>query len=69
VHELESAATEFLDADLALHKEAVEFGHTMLLCPWCPRRPENLTLLTFLAERLLRLEETVIERCVTFLPL
>ncbi|GAB1318227.1 hypothetical protein MFIFM68171_08437 [Madurella fahalii] len=62
VHELESATTGFFDAHLALHKEAVEFGHAMLRCVRCRFRPENLTLLTFLAERLLRLGEMVIER-------
>ncbi|KAK4238697.1 hypothetical protein C8A03DRAFT_33297 [Achaetomium macrosporum] len=59
VHELESAPTSCLDAGLALHKEAVGYGEGMLLCLQCSRRPENLTLLTFLAERLLRLGESI----------
>ena len=62
VHELESSKTECIGANLALHKEAVEYGRAMLLCPACPQRPENLTLLTFLSERLVRLGETVVQR-------
>ncbi len=59
VHELESTTTTHLDAGLSMHKEAINFGESMLLCAQCSRRPENLTLLTFLSERLLRLGERV----------
>ena len=59
VHELESTTTTHLDAGISMHKEAFRFGESMLLCIRCSRRPENLTLLTFLLERLLRLEERV----------
>jgi hypothetical protein len=55
VHELESTQAKHLDAGLCMHKEAVSFAESMLQCPRCSRRPENLTLLTFLSERLLRL--------------
>ncbi len=59
VHELESTTTKHLDAGLSMHKEALSFAESMLLCVRCSRRPENLTLLTFLSERLLRLGERV----------
>jgi hypothetical protein len=59
VHELESTTIKHLDAGLSMHKEALGFGESMLLCGRCSRRPENLTLLTFLSERLLRLGERV----------
>jgi hypothetical protein len=62
VHDLETTKVESLDGKLGSHKEAVDYGRTMLMCSSCSRRPENLLSLTFLSDRLLKLSETVVEK-------
>lgn len=53
---------ESVDRQMASHKEAMDYGQAMIVCGLCSRRPENLMMLTFLAERLLQLSEAVLRR-------
>ncbi|KAI1169150.1 hypothetical protein F5B18DRAFT_594183 [Nemania serpens] len=41
-----------LDAVLASLKEAIHYGNALLMCRRCQTRPENMTILTFLTDRL-----------------
>ncbi|KAK3320416.1 hypothetical protein B0T19DRAFT_486949 [Cercophora scortea] len=50
-----------LDAGLASHKEALRYGEVMLLCAHCTARPESMTILTFLTDRLAGLCERIVE--------
>ncbi|KAK3680873.1 hypothetical protein B0T22DRAFT_540488 [Podospora appendiculata] len=50
-----------LDAGLASHKEALRYGEAMLLCAHCTARPESMTILTFLTDRLAGLCERIVE--------
>ncbi|KAL2262572.1 hypothetical protein VTK26DRAFT_902 [Humicola hyalothermophila] len=49
-----------LDAGLASHREAVRHGETMIACGYCASRPENMSILTFLTERLANLCERIV---------
>lgn len=46
-----------LDDALASHKEALRHGERLLSCHRCSARPENLTILTFLTDKLANLWE------------
>ncbi|KAI0436859.1 hypothetical protein F4803DRAFT_556585 [Xylaria telfairii] len=67
IDELESLLTDGgnakvgnVGAALATHKEAVRYGESMLSCERCLARLENMTLLTILAERLVRICEGMV---------
>ncbi|KAK7749841.1 hypothetical protein SLS53_000422 [Cytospora paraplurivora] len=49
-----------LDSALASHKEAVRYGESMLACQLCSSRVENMTILSFLTERLAVLCERIV---------
>lgn len=57
VHDMPAAQ---LDAGLASHREALRYGETMIMCNLCASRPENMTILTFLTERLANLCERIV---------
>lgn len=64
IDELETAqdtAAARLDAGLASHREALRHGEAMLLCGHCTARPENMTILTFLTDRLAGLCERIVD--------
>ncbi|KAK3371014.1 hypothetical protein B0T24DRAFT_304516 [Lasiosphaeria ovina] len=63
IDELESAQGESatqLDAGLAAHKKALRHGEAMVRCGHCTTRPENMTILTFLTDRLMGLCERIV---------
>ena len=63
IDELESVqdiAAAQLDAGLASHREALRCGEAMMLCGHCTSRPENMTILTFLTDRLAGLCERIV---------
>ncbi|KAI0483449.1 hypothetical protein F4859DRAFT_528852 [Xylaria cf. heliscus] len=67
IDELESLITDDsnaqvgnVDAALASHKETVRYGESMLSCQRCLVHVENMTLLTILAERLVKLCEGMV---------
>jgi hypothetical protein len=63
IDELESVqdiAAAQLDAGLASHREALRYGEAMMLCGHCTSRPENMTILTFLTDRLAGLCERIV---------
>lgn len=49
-----------LDSALASNKEAVRYGESMLACLLCSARRENMTILTFLTDRLVVLCERIV---------
>jgi hypothetical protein len=51
-----------LDSALASNKEAVQYGESMLACLLCSARRENMTILTFLTDRLVVLCERIVRR-------
>ena len=71
IDELESAqqsAARQLDAGLASHREALRYGEAMMGCGYCTTRPENMTILTFLTDRLAGLCERIVDGYLEMAP-
>lgn len=49
-----------LDAGLASHKEALRYGQALLDCQRCRARPEHMTILKFLTDKLAGLSEQIV---------
>lgn len=50
-----------LDASLASHKEALRYGQALIECQRCRLRPEHMTILKFLTDKLARLSEQIVD--------
>lgn len=55
-----TAASQGLDAGLASHKEALRYGQALLDCQRCRGRPEHMTILKFLTDKLAGLSEHIV---------
>lgn len=49
-----------LDAGLASHKEALRYGQALIECERCRSRPEHMTILKFLTDKLAGLSEQIV---------
>ncbi|POS70618.1 hypothetical protein DHEL01_v210985 [Diaporthe helianthi] len=49
-----------LDAGLASHKEALRYGQALIECQRCRLRPEHMTILKFLTDKLAGLSEQIV---------
>ncbi|KAK4108604.1 hypothetical protein N656DRAFT_832267 [Canariomyces notabilis] len=65
---VQDTAAAQLDAGLASHREALRYGEAMMLCGHCTSRPENMTILTFLTDRLAGLCERIVNGYFDLLP-
>ncbi|KXX79228.1 hypothetical protein MMYC01_205619 [Madurella mycetomatis] len=57
-----------LEAGLTSHRRALGYGEAMMACGHCTSRPENMTILTFLADRLIGLWEHISNNYLELLP-
>lgn len=57
-----------LEAGLTSHRRALGYGEAMMACGHCISRPENMTILTFLADRLIGLWEHISSSYLELLP-
>lgn len=55
-----TVASQGLDAGLASHKEALRYGQALLDCHRCRARPEHMTILKFLTDKLVGLSEQIV---------
>ncbi|KAK7713559.1 hypothetical protein SLS63_012081 [Diaporthe eres] len=55
-----TVASQGLDAGLASHKEALRYGRALLDCQRCRGRPEHMTILKFLTDKLAGLSEQIV---------
>ncbi|KAL2272929.1 hypothetical protein FJTKL_05725 [Diaporthe vaccinii] len=55
-----TVASQGLDAGLASHKEALRYGQALLDCQRCRGRPEHMTILKFLTDKLAGLGEHIV---------
>ncbi|GAB1312609.1 hypothetical protein MFIFM68171_02819 [Madurella fahalii] len=69
--ELESvrdAEAARLEVGLTSHRKALGYSEAMMACGHCTSRPENMTILTFLADRLIGLWEHISNSYFELLP-
>jgi hypothetical protein len=62
-----TVAAQGLDAGLASHKEALRYGQALLDCQRCRARPEHMTILKFLADKLVGLSEQIVAEYARYL--
>lgn len=55
-----TVTSQGLDAGLASHKEALRYGQALLDCHRCRARPEHMTILKFLTDKLVGLSEQIV---------
>lgn len=55
-----TVASQGLDASLASHKEALRYGQALIECQRCRARPEHMTILKFLTDKLAGLSEQIV---------